>query len=74
MVELGLVVDELVPDRALRVEADEERVVRIMLLRDGAIEVFEDREVVLNAIRRRSLRPVATESEAAESDATGATS
>lgn len=47
---------------------------RIMLLRDGAIEVFEDREVVLNAIRRRSLRPVATESEAAESDATGATS
>lgn len=42
---------------------------RIMLLRDGAIEVLEDRETVLNAIRRRSLRPVA-----AEPDATEATS
>ena len=37
---------------------------RIMLLRDGAIEVFEDREIVLNAIRKRSLRTVAAAPEA----------
>ena len=42
---------------------------RIMLLRDGAVEVFEDRELVLNAIRKRSLRTVA-----AEPDSAGATS
>jgi hypothetical protein len=30
-----------------------------MLMRDGTIEVFEDREAVLNAMRRKSLRSVA---------------
>ena len=38
---------------------------RIMLMQDGAIEVFEDRDTVLNAIRHRSLRPVEAASEAA---------
>ncbi len=35
---------------------------RIMLMQDGSIEVFEEREAVLNAIRHRSLRPVASTS------------
>jgi PrtD family type I secretion system ABC transporter len=33
---------------------------RIMLLRDGVIEVFEPREAVLTALRRQSLKTVAT--------------
>lgn len=32
---------------------------RIMLLEDGAVELFEDRGKVLDAIRRQSMRPVA---------------
>jgi ATP-binding cassette subfamily C exporter for protease/lipase len=38
---------------------------RIMLMQDGTIEVFEDRDVVLNALRRRSIRPVDETAEAA---------
>lgn len=39
---------------------------RIMLLRDGAIEVLEDRETVLNVLRRRSLRPIVVEPDVTE--------
>ncbi len=38
---------------------------RIMLMREGTVEVFEEREVVLNAMRRKSLRPVAEHAETA---------
>jgi ABC-type protease/lipase transport system fused ATPase/permease subunit len=38
---------------------------RIMLMQDGAIEVFEERERVLGAIRRQSLRAVDQQPDAA---------
>lgn len=39
---------------------------RIMLMRDGSIEVFEERDTVLNAMRRKSLRTVANAKAEAE--------
>lgn len=40
---------------------------RIMLLREGTVEVLEDRETVLNAMRRQALRPVTQAAGHAES-------
>lgn len=39
---------------------------RIMLMRDGSIEVFEERDMVLNAMRRKSLRTVPDRTDGAE--------
>jgi PrtD family type I secretion system ABC transporter len=40
---------------------------RVMLMREGTIEVLEDRETVLNAMRRQAIRPVSRQAHIAES-------